>query len=141
MNNSQHSFAHDTRYHGSGPGDVSPMGDDIPLREHQEGANKMGASGFTAMDSTDHVYDTPPENGLGQQDRSAAAKGRLRFGELGFSGGSGTGAQKRRIPIFVYLFSLIQIGVFIGELVKACECSTLTNWITRPMRVLPVHLY
>lgn len=120
---SQHSFAQDTRYHSSGPGNVSPIGDDIPLREHQEGARKMGASGFTAMDSTDHVYDTP-ENGLGPQERAAAAKGRLRFGELGFSGGSGSGEQKRRIPIFVYLFSLIQIGVFIAELVKAGEYST-----------------
>lgn len=111
---SQHSFAQDTRYHSSGAGNVSPIGDDIPLREHPDGSHKMGTMGVGALDSTDHVYDTA-ETGDGQN-RSASAKGRLGFGELGISG-----STKRRIPIFVYLFSLIQIAVFIVELVKAGE--------------------
>ncbi|KAK9779034.1 putative Rhomboid-like protein [Seiridium cardinale] len=112
---SQHSFAQDTRYHSPGPGNVSPVGDDIPLRQHPDGTNKMGTPGY-AMDSTDHVYDTTA-NGPPARDRSGG-KGGVRFGELGM-----LGSGKRRIPIFVYLFSVIQIAVFIGELVKAAQLT------------------
>ncbi|KAI0137549.1 hypothetical protein BJ170DRAFT_66571 [Xylariales sp. AK1849] len=118
--NSQHSFAQDTRYHSPGPGNVSPIADDIPLRQHQDGSShKMGSAGVVAMDSTDHVYDTTGnEQGQQQRDRSRSGKGRLRYGELGM-----LGSQKRRIPIFVYLFSVVQIAVFIGELVKAAQLT------------------
>ncbi|KAI1372964.1 rhomboid-domain-containing protein [Hypoxylon crocopeplum] len=111
MNTSQQSFAYDTRYHGAAPGDVSPIGtDDIPLR--QQNTKPLGF----AADSNDHVYDTAdPEAGPQQ---GPAKRGLLRFGELGM-----LGSEKRRIPIVVYLFSLIQIGVFIGELVKAAQLT------------------
>jgi hypothetical protein len=113
---SQHSFAQDTRYHSPAAGEVSPVGDDIPLRQHPDAHNnnKMGSPGY-AMDSTDHVYDTAADGRLPPAERSAG-KGRIRFGELGM-----LGSGKRRIPIFVYLFSIVQIAVFIGELVKAGE--------------------
>lgn len=114
---SQHSFAQDTRYHSPAPGNVSPIGDDIPLRQHSDGANKMGTPGY-AMDSTDHVYDAP-DSVRGTQDRSGGGKGGISFGELGM-----LGSGKRRIPIFVYLFSIIQIAVFIGELVKMGKSSS-----------------
>jgi hypothetical protein len=32
------------------------------------------------------------------------------------------GSEKKRIPVVVYLFSVIQIAVFIAELVKAGMC-------------------
>ncbi|KAI1504231.1 hypothetical protein F5X99DRAFT_372920 [Biscogniauxia marginata] len=113
MDTSQHSFAQDTRYHGSGPGDVSPVTtDEIPLQ------NQNKTPGYAA-DSTDHVYDAPdhsPDHGL--HDREASKRGRLHFGELGM-----LGSEKRRIPIVVYLFSVIQIAVFIAELVKASQLT------------------
>ncbi|KAI1393234.1 rhomboid-domain-containing protein [Hypoxylon trugodes] len=108
-NTSQQNFAYDTRYHGSAPGDVSPVGtDDIPLR-HQ---NKT--PGFAA-DSNDHVYDVPEQEGGG---RGLPKRNLLRFGELGM-----LGSEKRRIPVMVYLFSIIQIAVFIAELVKAAQLT------------------
>ncbi|KAI2463935.1 rhomboid-domain-containing protein [Annulohypoxylon bovei var. microspora] len=111
LNNSQQAFAYDTRYHGATPGDVSPVGtDDIPLRNQ---SNKSPA-GYAA-DSTDHVYDTTDQEG-GQ--RGTPKRNLLRFGELGM-----LGSEKRRIPIVVYLFSLIQIAVFIAELVKAAQLT------------------
>ncbi|KAI2636327.1 rhomboid-domain-containing protein [Hypomontagnella submonticulosa] len=109
LNTSQQNFAYDTRYHGPAPGDVSPVGtDEIPLRQQNK------PPGFTA-DSNDHVYDTPdPEPGR----RGPPKRGLLRFGEMGM-----LGSEKRRIPIMVYLFSLIQIVVFIVELVKAAQLT------------------
>ncbi|CAJ2506318.1 Uu.00g004480.m01.CDS01 [Anthostomella pinea] len=110
MDTTQHTFAHDTRYHGSTAGDVSPItNDDIPLQPH-----KNNSHGYL-QDSTDHVYDAPEQ---GAADRGVKKKSRLGFGELGM-----LGSERRRIPIFVYLFSLIQIGVFIGELVKAAQLT------------------
>ncbi|KAI1102672.1 rhomboid-domain-containing protein [Jackrogersella minutella] len=110
LNTSQQNFAYDTRYHGSAPGDVSPVGtDDIPLRQQ---SNKSPA-GFAA-DSTDHVYDTTDQEERGRR----GIPKRLRFGELGM-----LGSEKRRIPFMVYLFSLIQIAVFIAELVKAAQLT------------------
>ncbi|KAI0156635.1 rhomboid-domain-containing protein [Hypoxylon sp. FL1284] len=109
LNSSQQSFAYDTRYHGAAPGDVSPVGaDDIPLRQQNK------AHGFAA-DSNDHVYDLPEQEAGA---RGPSKRGLLRFGELGM-----LGSEKKRIPFMVYLFSLIQIGVFIGELVKAAQLT------------------
>ncbi|KAH8677259.1 hypothetical protein BX600DRAFT_506318 [Xylariales sp. PMI_506] len=109
---SQHTFAQDTRYHSAASGDVSPVGDDIPLQHHQDNTVKMGAVGF-ADSSTDHVYDT----GVNEQPREGR-RGKLRYGELGM-----LGSQKRRVPLVVYIFTLAQIGVFIGELVKAAQLT------------------
>ncbi|KAI2601892.1 rhomboid-domain-containing protein [Hypoxylon sp. NC1633] len=111
INTSQQTFAYDTRYHGSSPGDVSPVGpDDIPLRQHN---NKP--PGFAA-DSSDHVYDVPDQETAGQ--RASPKRNLLRFGELGM-----LGSEKRRIPIVVYLFSVTQVAVFIAELVKATQLT------------------
>ncbi|KAI0846211.1 rhomboid-domain-containing protein [Daldinia vernicosa] len=111
LSNSQQTFAYDTRYHGSGPGDVSPVGtDDIPMR------NQSNKSPGYAADSTDHVYDAPDQEGGGH--RGLPKRGRIRFGELGM-----LGSEKRRIPIMVYLFSIIQIAVFIAELVKSAQLT------------------
>jgi hypothetical protein len=72
--------------------------DDIPL-QNRGSANKYG-------DMTDHVYDAP-------QRQKTSRRGRVRIGELGM-----LGSDAKRIPWVVYLFTLIQVGVFIGEIVK-----------------------
>ena len=64
----------------------------------------------SAADATDHVYEAPP--------RKKAKKAAVRFGELGMFG-----ANSKRIPWVVYLFSIVQVGVFIGEIVKNGECK------------------
>ncbi|KAK5636003.1 hypothetical protein RRF57_011715 [Xylaria bambusicola] len=103
MGTSQQSFAQDTRYHGPN----SPGGDDIPLRQHNKPPGYLN-------DSTDHVYDADPAP---RRRNTNAARG-LRFGQLGM-----LGSDRKKIPIVVYLFSIIQIAVFIAELVKAAQLT------------------
>ncbi|KAI0536067.1 hypothetical protein GGR58DRAFT_407150 [Xylaria digitata] len=105
---SQQSFAQDTRYHGPGSPGGSPISaDEIPLRQHNKPPGYLN-------DSTDHVYDADPV-----PRRRGAVTGRgIRFGQLGM-----LGSEKRRIPIVVYLFSIIQVAVFIAELVKAAQLT------------------
>ncbi|KAI1419965.1 hypothetical protein F5Y12DRAFT_173453 [Xylaria sp. FL1777] len=108
VGSSQQSFAHDTRYHGAGSPGGSPLGtDEIPLRQHNKAPGYLN-------DSTDHVYDADPTSR-----RRGTTPGRgLHFGQLGM-----LGSDKKRIPIIVYLFSVIQIAVFIAELVKAAQLT------------------
>lgn len=79
--------------------------DDIPLQDRAS-ANKYG-------DVTDHVYDAP----VGQQQKKSG-RGKVRIGELGM-----LGANAKRIPWVVYLLTLVQVGVFIGEVVKNGKLS------------------
>lgn len=72
--------------------------DDIPL-QNRPPPNKYG-------DMIDHVYDAP-------QQQKKSRRGRVRLGELGM-----LGSDAKRIPWVVYLFTVIQIGVFVGEIVK-----------------------
>lgn len=72
--------------------------DDIPL-QNRSSANKYG-------DMTDHVYDAP-------QRQKTSRRGRVRLGELGM-----LGSDAKRIPWVVYVFTIVQIGFFIGEIVK-----------------------
>jgi len=105
VSTSQQSFAHDTRYHGAASPEASPVvTDEIPLQQH----NKL--PGGYLNDSNDHVYDADPA----PRSRGPIGGGRLGFGQLGM-----LGTNKRRIPIIVYLFTTIQVAVFIYELVKA----------------------
>ncbi|KAI0805381.1 hypothetical protein GGR55DRAFT_681289 [Xylaria sp. FL0064] len=105
---SQQSFAHDTRYHGAASPAGSPVGtDEIPLRPHNKTPGYLN-------DSTDHVYDADPA----PRRRGPATRGGVHFGQMGMFG-----SDKKRIPIVVYLFSIIQIAVFIAELVKAAQLT------------------
>ncbi|KAJ8123812.1 hypothetical protein ONZ43_g323 [Nemania bipapillata] len=110
LGTSQQSFAHDTRYHSPGSPDGFSAGtDEIPLRQHNINNSNNKAAGYL-NESTDHVYDAEPTTR-----RRGTSKGRaLGFGQLGM-----LGSDKKRIPFVVYLFSIIQIAVFIAELVKA----------------------
>jgi hypothetical protein len=80
--------------------------DDIPL-QNRASANKYG-------DMTDHVYDAPQ--------KKKSRRGRVRLGELGM-----LGSDAKRIPWVVYVFTVIQIGVFIGEIVKNGRAPSHTS--------------
>ncbi|KAJ2973304.1 hypothetical protein NUW58_g8968 [Xylaria curta] len=108
MDTSQQSFAYDTRYHGPGSPDESPASaDEIPLRQHNKPPGYLN-------ESTDHVYDADPVPRRRGTNRNRG----LRFGQLGM-----LGSDRKGIPIVVYLFSTIQIAVFIAELVKAAQLT------------------
>ncbi|KXJ88795.1 hypothetical protein Micbo1qcDRAFT_184928 [Microdochium bolleyi] len=112
---SQQNFAHDTRYNGADAGDVSPIGgDNIPLQAQ----NKNGGhtAGVGRIESSDHVYDASQRH---SETRGEGSKKRgLHFGEMGMFG-----SNKKRIPFMVYLFTTIQIAVFIAELVKSAQLT------------------
>ncbi|KAI1345692.1 hypothetical protein F5Y01DRAFT_47359 [Xylaria sp. FL0043] len=108
LGTSQQSFAHDTRYHGAASPAGSPVStDEIPLRPHNKNPGYLN-------DSTDHVYDADPA----PRRRGPATRGGVHFGQMGMFG-----SDKKRVPIVVYLFSIIQIAVFIAELVKAAQLT------------------
>ena len=74
--------------------------DDIPLQSRNQ--NRDAAKD---AEMQDHVYDAPQ--------RTKSRKRRVKFGELGM-----LGSNQKRIPFVVYLFTVVQIAVFIGEIVK-----------------------
>lgn len=98
----------DTAYYGSGQqGRLSPderryTTEDIPLQ------NRPGAKDADA--ANDHVYDAGES---GRSSRQNKKKGHVRLGQLGMFG-----SDKKRIPWVVYLFSIVQVAVFIGEIVR-----------------------
>lgn len=106
---------HDTGYHSPSP--VSPTDDtaysnrpvdDIPLQDH---AQRMPGKD---AEMQDHVYDASGAP------RKKQRKARVRFGELGMMG-----SGRKKIPLVVYFFTIVQIAVFIGEIVKNCEQTAL----------------
>jgi hypothetical protein len=114
---SQHQLSHqDTSYHGLSPDRSNDMAynsptDDIPLQNHPQRLHKD-------TEMQDHVYDASQ---AGQPPR----KGRVRFGELGMMG-----SGRKKIPFVVYFLTLVQIGVFIGEIVKNGKfTANLSPWI------------
>jgi hypothetical protein len=91
----------DTGYYGvgrTGSEDNMHGSDDIPLQNRP----------LKDANSPDHVYEQPQ--------RHKSRRGKIRFGELGMLGANG-----KRIPFVVYLFTLVQIAVFIGEIVRNGE--------------------
>ncbi|KAK4103819.1 rhomboid-domain-containing protein [Parathielavia hyrcaniae] len=102
---STHRLSHqDTGYHGHTP--VSPDDtsynrptDDIPLQDHPQRHPSKDA------EMQDHVYDAPQAK--------KSRRGRVRFGELGM-----LASGRRKIPFVVYFFTIVQVAVFIGEIVK-----------------------
>ncbi len=82
--------------------------DNIPLRDHPGAPNVFGKD---AGPSTDHVYDaTDPAAPVHLEE------GRHR--KQGFGGMARFTKSKKRIPWVVYILTVAQIGVFIGEIVK-----------------------
>lgn len=76
--------------------------EDIPLQDRPNKDAEMN----------DHIYDAPG----GHSGSKKKKKKGVGLGELGMFG-----ADKKRIPWVVYIFTLVQIGVFIGEIVRNCK--------------------
>ncbi|KAK0754951.1 hypothetical protein B0T18DRAFT_49412 [Schizothecium vesticola] len=74
---------------------------DIPLQPQGQGRHSPNKD----PEMQDHVYEAPK--------RKKSRKARVRMGELGMLGSS-----DKKIPWVVYLFTVIQVAVFVGELVK-----------------------
>jgi hypothetical protein len=113
---SKHAYYGNTGYNNyygqaGGPG-VSPassrpnMPEDIPLQD------RTGKS----SDVNDHIYDA---NGAQPPRPHKSHRGKVRIGELGMFG-----SDKKRIPFVVYIFTLAQVAVFIGEIVKNGKCHS-----------------
>ncbi|KAF4976513.1 hypothetical protein FZEAL_6831 [Fusarium zealandicum] len=90
-------FYQDTSYNG-GPSQPYSQ-EDIPLQD------RPAKDGDVEMN--DHIYDAPGRS------KKKNKKGKVRVGELGM-----LGADKKRIPWVVYIFSLAQIAVFIAEIAR-----------------------
>ncbi|KAL2136793.1 hypothetical protein VTI74DRAFT_1445 [Chaetomium olivicolor] len=105
---SQHRLSHqDTGYHGHSPVSPNDMAynhppDDIPLQDHPQ----RQPAKDTEMQ--DHVYDV--------SQKKKPRKGRVRFGELGM-----LGSGRNKIPFVVYFFTIVQVAVFIAEIVKNAQ--------------------
>ena len=99
----QRSHGSDHGYHGAGYG-VSPYSDDIPLRPHP----KQTSSDMYGHDQQRYFSEGayPPQDPA-VVDRSSRSDRRSRRGL--FSG---------KIPWVVYAFTLIQVAVFIAELIR-----------------------
>lgn len=94
----------DSAYYGHGRASPDPRTEDIPLQE-----NPHKTPGV-AVDFDDHVYDDPNAR---KSRRRKKKKAMVAEGYLGMHG-----ANKKRIPWVVYIFSIAQIGVFIGEIIQ-----------------------
>lgn len=111
--NSQSSLGQDSRYYGQGGGgrpqdSTNAFRDDIPLQERSQSPLKPN-------DSTDHVYDA----GESRIPSHLAAGRRKRISAFGMGLGLyDANAMKKRIPWVVYGLTLIQVCVFIAEIVK-----------------------
>ncbi|POR37030.1 Rhomboid-like protein, partial [Tolypocladium paradoxum] len=103
-NISQPGLYQDTGYYGQGGAPLSSSGphvaENIPLQD-QAAKN---------TDFNDHIYDAPDAAQAGRQQTN---KGKVRLGELGM-----IGADRKRIPWVVYILTIAQVAVFIGEIVK-----------------------
>jgi len=94
-------YQQDTGYHG--PGNAYPNSSgDIPLQDRTAKPGDPGAF-------NDHVYDAPGAAGTTRGKKNK----KVPLGQLGMFG-----ADKKRIPWVVYIFSIAQIAVFIGEIVR-----------------------
>jgi hypothetical protein len=111
---SQSTFGKDSIYYGQGGGGRQPaesqssFRDDIPLRDHP------GVPPKDHMDDDDQVYDRPSH-------MMEEARPKRRSG-MGF-----LKAPKKKIAWVVYTLTVIQVGVFIGELAKNGRLLSLSS--------------
>ncbi|KHN95744.1 Rhomboid family protein [Metarhizium album ARSEF 1941] len=90
----------DTAYYGqAGVAGASHARGDIPLQ------NRAGKND----DVNDHIYDASDAATSG----GGRKKKKIRVGELGMFG-----SDKNRIPWVCYVFTVVQVAVFIGEIIK-----------------------
>jgi len=92
--------------------------DDIPLEPQGQNRNGNGnGNGIKDTEMQDHVYEAP------EPQRRKSRKRKVRFGELGMLGSN----NAKRIPWVVYLLTVIQVAVFIGEIVKNGDAPRLPS--------------
>jgi hypothetical protein len=89
------------------PGSLSSYRDDIPLRDQPNHVNDT---------ETDHVYDAgnPQLGSKLDNGRNSSIQRRLGFGFF---------KKDVRIPWVVYIFTTIQVAVFIAEIIKNGEVT------------------
>ena len=109
---SQTSFGSESAYYGTGQRgraqDPSGYADDRPLRPHPR---KEDSEDWMAQNQQQFRLDEVGESVERRKQRKSSRSGKRRSGGF-FSG---------RIPWVVYVLTLVQASVFIGELVKNCE--------------------
>jgi len=105
----------DTGYFGHSSISPDPsrpnVADDIPLQSRQPTQPHKDVE----MNDTDHVYDAPQGS---RRSKSQRDKKKVGFGQLGMFG-----ADRKGIPWVVYVFTLVQTAVFIGEIVKNAQLT------------------
>ncbi|TPX09659.1 uncharacterized protein E0L32_009132 [Thyridium curvatum] len=102
---SAQSLPQDTGYHGLGrtPSEDQMMAnqDGIPLQNRPT----------KDLEGNDHVYEVP-------RGTNRAHKGKVRFGELGMFG-----AGQKKITFVVYFFTLVQVAVFLAEVIRNAQLT------------------
>lgn len=101
---SQQGLYHDTAYYGQGRAspETRPIAEDIPLQD------RTGKD--PDVELNDHIYDDP--NGVRPKRRKDKTP-KVGLGQLGM-----LGSDKKSIPWVCYIFTIAQIGVFIGEIAQ-----------------------
>jgi hypothetical protein len=103
---SQSTLGADSRYYGQGgggrQGSTASFRDDIPLRDHP------GAPPKSNLDTTDHVYDASAAPPHLTEEARPNRRSRLDFVKK----------PKGRIPWVTYVFTIVQVAVFIAEIAK-----------------------
>ena len=117
----------DTSYYGAGGhphGTSSPSNDSVFAADGIPLQNRNKLHGADSPENMpDHVYDVPQgaagypgtvPPGVAATAAANGGKSKVRFGELGMLGAN----NRKRIPWVVYLLTVVQVAVFIGEIVK-----------------------
>jgi len=122
---SQSTIGADSRYYGQGGGgrqdSSNSFRDDIPLRDHPGVPRKD-----TSNVDTDHVYDAGDPRApthLNNQQYSNDPYPPVDDGRSKRKSGMGFFKKKGRIPFVTYIFTLVQVIVFIVEIVKNGRAS------------------
>ncbi|KAK1971322.1 rhomboid family protein [Colletotrichum sublineola] len=104
----------DTSYYGHSSVSPDPsrpnVADDIPLQSRQPTQPLKDVE----MNDTDHVYDAPQ----GSRRSKSRRDKKVGFGQLGMFG-----ADRKGIPWVVYIFTAVQIAVFIAEIAKNAQLT------------------
>ncbi|KAL0944120.1 rhomboid family membrane protein [Colletotrichum truncatum] len=113
-NQQSNPYNQDTAYYGqssASPDSSRPhVADNIPLQSRQE-----HKPNDIEMNENDHVYDAPQGS---RRSKSRRDKKKVGFGQLGMFG-----ADRKGIPWVVYIFTLVQVAVFIAEIVKNAQLT------------------
>jgi hypothetical protein len=118
---SQSTIGADSAYYGQGGGGIqgstNSFADNIPLRDHPGGPDVP-----PKQNSTDHVYDAADPNAPVRRNTGTLEEGPRDRGRL-----TGLLKKKKKIPFVTYVFTIVQIVIFIVEIVKNGKFSEGVN--------------